>query len=370
MTMNIREDLEKAMDDSDDDFVETQQEVVTDEPIVDEVPAVEATAEDAAKTPEDDATTTDKKEGAKAEGEAASAEPDPNAEASSDSTKDKDKSTANDSIKAPVGWKPEEREQWSKVPVPLQKRIMQREKEMSDNMANTKGARTTQEYVTKMDAQFGGLAKQAGFNNSLEAATVALNTMNTLSGGTPQQKAMEIARMVSQFGIDIETLDDALVNGAPQNPVDPQAARVAQMVAEQMAPFKQMMAERDQGLQADDQKRTEQANATVQSFAENAEFLNDVREDMADLIELSAKRGVDLTLQQAYDRACTNNPEIAKVLDKRASDAALLGDQSTLTAKLNAASSIRGNKSGLGGANKNLSLRDEIAQSFDDAAGA
>ena len=38
-------------------------------------------------------------------------------------------------------------------------------------------------------------------------------------------------------------------------------------------------------------------------------FFEDVREDMADLIEINAKRGIALTMEQAYDRAVRSNPD-------------------------------------------------------------
>ena len=86
---------------------------------------------------------------------------------------------------------------------------------------------------------------------------------------------------------------------------------------------------------------------------------------MANLIDAYAKGGQALTLQEAYDIAVTRNPEIKAILDKRESDAAILGQQQNLQGKKNASSSIIGNKGGEGGAMGGGTLRDTINDAWD-----
>ena len=52
------------------------------------------------------------------------------------------------------------------------------------------------------------------------------------------------------------------------------------------------------------QQHQDTAPKHVPDFAAGNEFLADVRLDMADLIDMAAKQGRPLNLQQAYDRAC------------------------------------------------------------------
>ena len=60
-----------------------------------------------------------------------------------------------------------------------------------------------------------------------------------------------------------------------------------------------------QGLQQSRQETIVQtAVKEVESFGSDKDFFEDVREDMADLLDLAAKRGLDLSLEQAYERAC------------------------------------------------------------------
>jgi len=72
-------------------------------------------------------------------------------------------------------------------------------------------------------------------------------------------------------------------------------------------------------------------------------------------------------LQQAYDRACNAHPEIANVIMQRREQDQIKGNQSSLQAKRSAASSISGRKSGSGGSSGGLSLRDTLAQAYDEA---
>jgi len=135
-----------------------------------------------------------------------------------------------------------------------------------------------------------------------------------------------------------------------------------------MAPMTQFMQTIEQAQQAKIGEGRQQANSAVMEFSKTAEFLPDVREDMADIIDLAAKRGVNLSMQQAYDRACAAHPEIANVMSERKRAEAITGGQQVLASKRNAASSISGRKTGQGGGGSALSMRDSIAAAFDEAA--
>jgi hypothetical protein len=362
--MSIRDDLAESIDDLDvsDDLEQAPQEVITDETTPDETTPDETDNEEAA--PNDDTASSDDNSGAAEGGEStSSAETDDNP---NDAAPEPNKST--DSIKAPAGWKPADREQWSKVPRTLQETIMAREKEISDTMANTKTARDVNEYVDKMGQHFAPMIESAGFKHPLEAANAALGTMNVLASGTTQQKAQEIARIIGQFGVDIEMLDQAIVASPnSQAPVNPQDARIEQMLEARLKPFNEMMTQQQNTQLAEQQKKVEQATTAVQEFAGTAEFLNDVREDMADIIDIANKRGVDLSLQQAYDRACAAHPEISNVLAERRRNEEITGKQVSLAGKQEAGSSISGRKTGSGGGSTGLSLRGALEAAVDDA---
>ena len=47
------------------------------------------------------------------------------------------------------------------------------------------------------------------------------------------------------------------------------------------------------------------------------EFYNDVRSDMADLLDMAANRGRQMSMQDAYNTACAAHPQISKVMAGR-----------------------------------------------------
>jgi hypothetical protein len=77
-----------------------------------------------------------------------------------------------------------------------------------------------------------------------------------------------------------------------------------------MNQFQQMQQMQEQQMQA-------QAGNEVSNFLANQEFAMDVKEDMADLIELAAKRGREMSIEEAYERATRAHPSISKILAKR-----------------------------------------------------
>ena len=90
---------------------------------------------------------------------------------------------------------------------------------------------------------------------------------------------------------------------------------------------------------------------------------------MADLLEVADKRGVDLDLKSAYDRAIRIHPETAKVIEQRIA-AQTTGNplRSIQKAKV-AASSVSGSPGVGSPAKTTRSLREDIMDSMDQVAG-
>jgi hypothetical protein len=185
----------------------------------------------------------------------------------------------------------------------------------------------------------------------------AVQLVMTLSAGAPQIKAQAIAGLIRVYNIDIPILD-GLLSGQAQ-PVSPEVYRDPR-VDQLMQTIEQAKSQREQQLEA-------QARAQLAEI-EGEEYFEDLREDMADLLDLAAKRNLALTPREAYNRAALMHPEISKVLQQReAARAAANPSGSTLRSKL-AASSIKGtaeapNPNGA----QSRSMRDEIAAAWDQA---
>jgi hypothetical protein len=271
---------------------------------------------------------------------------------------------AQESVKAPVDWSPSQRESWSKVPRDIQDKIIAREKDMADAIAGTGEARRTHDHFAKLASSFAPVLAAEGMSNPLQAVEGLFNTVSELRMGSPQQKAVKMASLISHYGVDIQALDSVLAGQAPEQGSN---AQFEDMIDQRMQPVNQLMDQLTQMQQTQNQSTMDTATASVNDFAKNAEFMNDVRHDMADLVDMAAKRGQTVTLQQAYDKACTLNPEICTILDKRKSDAALLGDQTSIAAKEAAAGGLNGKQLGTGGGGAAMSLRDQINEAWNDA---
>lgn len=293
-------------------------------------------------------------------------EPDAGAAAATAATAEPEagaKDDPNNSVKAPVNWSPAEREHWSKIPRQYQDKIVAREAEMEKAMEGTATARKTHDAMERLGEAYAPVLAAEGAENPIAAAEHLFKYVAGLRMGTPAQKANIIAQVIQQYGIDINELDTVL-SGQPA--ADPQQNQLAQMIDQRMAPVNQLL-ETMQGNQAtaNAARETEIGNELA-TFQKTAEFMDDVRLDMADILDMASKNGRDMTLQDAYTRACSFNPEISKILDARKSAEALTGNQSTMQDKANAASSIAGQQSGTGGGAENLSLRSQIADAWDN----
>ena len=77
-----------------------------------------------------------------------------------------------------------------------------------------------------------------------------------------------------------------------------------------MSQFEQLRAQREQQV-------AREAAQSVEAFIQAQEFGNDVREEMADILEVAARRGRDMTLEQAYNQAVRLHPTISKIVSQR-----------------------------------------------------
>lgn len=344
---SMRDDLNAAFDSIEEDMVETPQEIDTYDEPDETVSEVEGDSGEGVEssTPEE--------------------EPAPiAAEGVPDGEPVEGEKPDTRSTKAPVGWSPKEREDWSKIPPHLQKKVVARENELNTMLATTGEARKTHEEFTRLTDSYGAVVDGVFEGSPLEVVESLLDTVGRLRMGTQVEKAQTVAGLINMFGIDVGALDSMLVGEVPQaNPQD----EVRALVAEQMAPFNNLM---EQGRQQEHERQLamqQSAKTDIQTFIDSgkAEFLADVRNDMADFIDMAHKRGVPMPLQEAYDRACQLNPEVRSVLEQRAKISGITKGQSDIALKKKAALSISGRKSGGGAPSSGLSLRDQIAQNWD-----
>ncbi len=263
--------------------------------------------------------------------------------------------------KAPVNWNPAAREGWKELPEEVRAQIHKRETEMNrSHMAGSENRKAGEEF-NALAGRYSAIFAAEGIQSPLEGFERVLQTMATLRMGSTEQKAMQIANFIKAYDIDIAALDDLLVGrkpGAGNGAQPPVSAQLTQMLDERMQPVNDLL-NRIQTADANNASRIEEnASVDVNAFGEGKEFFEDVRMDMGDLMDMAAQREQTMSLDQAYKKACALSPEISQILTTREA-------QTSLPNKLEAASSIRGKKSGSGAPPGDLSMRATIEQLWD-----
>lgn len=268
-------------------------------------------------------------------------------------------------LKAPVGWSAKGREFWSKLPIEAQQEITEREKHIEQAMANTKQARQTHDHFEKLATQYGGILAAQGVN-PLQATESLFETAAQLSLGNSRQKAAVIAELIDSYDVDISTLDDVLVNGnvnggsAETNDIDAALER-------KLGPLLNQIKQNQQQTQ---NARQESAKSEIATFAEGKEFFMDVKDTMADLIDVAQKQGKKLTLQEAYNMACQLDEGVASVLAQRKENENLLNKSTALQNKKKAASTLSTRRVGTGAGLEDTSIRGALQDAFEQSGRA
>lgn len=274
--------------------------------------------------------------------------------------------TAPEVAKAPQSWKPEAREAWAAIPPAAQAEIVRRDREVAGVLQSaaqkSRFGEAVQSAVGPYEAQI-----RAEGSDPVRAIGSLLQTAQALRTAPPQHKAQLVAHMIKSYGIPVEMLAAAL-DGEPmqgqqgqqngQGYVDPQA--IAQQVEQRI--LSQFQAQRAQGL-------ANRARDDISKFSEGKEFFDDVREHMADLLEVAARRGISLTAEDAYNRACQLEPQVSAVLKQRAlASQANVNNASTQRTRA-AGSSVRSQPAGVSAEPQQTDIRSSIQAAIRERSG-
>lgn len=266
---------------------------------------------------------------------------------------------AGDSPRAPVNWDPATREHWAGLPPEVQAQVLKREQEITETLGRTTKAREFAEQWQGLVQPYTGLMA-AQNATPYQAVDRLLQIGAGLAMGNPTQKADIIKNLINQYQVDLPTLDNMLADPNAVPPVD-----VAGEVSRQM----QMMQQQQRNTQQ--QAEAQQFKTEMEQFAAdpNNEFFEDVRNDMADLMDMAASRGQQLTLADAYTKACGLNDQVSKVLAQRAAAEAARKNKKEVKKKKKAASSIKGKRSGSGERDPNApqTMADSVANAWEMA---
>jgi len=222
--------------------------------------------------------------------------------------------------RAPQAWRPEVREHWAQLPETVRSEIQRRETEHARFIQESSEARKAHEALMRTIQPYEAFIR-AENSNPMQAIDNLMSTAARLRTGTAPELAQMVAGLVKQFGVGrfgngfIEQLDSALAGQTPVH--DPQQAALEQALNQRLAPMQQMLTQFQQAQVAQQHQVTQSAHNEVAHFLSNAEFGEDVREDMADLMETATRRGQNLSLADAYKKACMLNDNVRAVISQR-----------------------------------------------------
>lgn len=255
--------------------------------------------------------------------------------------------------RAPQSWKGESKKVWAELPLHVRQEVLRRERETTKVMQETAQARQQigglQEvlapHMDRINSVYGG--------NAMTAVTNLLAVERQLFNGSQVSKAQLVANMIKQFGIDLPTLDNILA-GQPAPEAVQQQSAIERMLEQRLAPIQQFVQSQQQREQQARQQTEQEAVHTVESMATDPQFpyFNEVRDLMADIIELNSRRGIYIALPEAYNKAVRMNDDTyqastVRTSSQAATDAAMQAHQAAQRAK-GAAVSVSGNPTGVG----------------------
>lgn len=245
--------------------------------------------------------------------------------------------------KPPASWKAGAKERWEELPAEARAEILRREREIDNGMRQAAEKSRFADNFARTVEPFQAIMAAEGVSDPLVAVQNLFQTAAQLRMGTPMQKAGIIAQLVNVYGVDIPMLDKVLTGQS--DPADDPTAKLEQVLDARLRPFNDFIAQQQQQTQYQQQQLREGALSEIEKFAAGAEFFDELRGDMGDLIALATQRGRPLTLQQAYDIAASQHPEVSQILAQRRNAANVAPER-----KAAAAASVHGTPGSTGSA--------------------
>jgi hypothetical protein len=268
--------------------------------------------------------------------------------------------------RAPQSWKASQKAKWSSIDPDIRQEVLRREHETTRVLNETA-------QVRQFASQFGQaiqpyMARIQQVGNPVVAISNLLAADHLLATGPKTQKAQYLAKLIKDYGVDIQELDAALAGTAPPDPVE---SRVEQLLQERLTPFQQYIQQQQAQEQQRQQAQQQQIAMGIQQMSQDPAYphFDEVRETMADLIELRAQKGQTLDLKTAYNMAVVMDPRISQQVAGTNAEVAKVKQAAAANQRaqraLNASSSVSGTPGGsTAGAPKTTDRRAHLEAAF------
>lgn len=200
----------------------------------------------------------------------------------------------------PSTWRAAAKSEWAKVPVGVKAEIKKREEDAIRGLDQYRDQARQFEELNQILQPYEPLIRSKG-GDAKSAITGLMNTYYQLETAHPEQKKQLLVNLAQNYGIDLGIKQDAV-----QQALSPLQQEIAQL-----------REERRREQHEAQQRATQSASSEIEIFASETDekgslkypYFDNVRSDMANLINSAAQSGRNLTLAQAYDAATWSNPE-------------------------------------------------------------
>ncbi len=239
-------------------------------------------------------------------------------------------------LKAPSSWRPEVREKWAALPPEAQAEIVRRERQVDAALQENKALKERVGGYDSIVQPFLPMLRATGAEPRAAMGQM-LQAQHTLVYGGPAQKAGLLANIIKGYGVPIEALATAL-DGASA----PQGQAAAQQPAQFRDPrFDQFLSTLKARKTEMDQQTRAAAAMQWETFTAENEFAEDLREEIADLMEVGNRGQRQRTLAQAYDLALHSRADLRKVVEQRQAAAAATAQAAATQARKAAGGSLK-----------------------------
>lgn len=191
-----------------------------------------------------------------------------------------------------LGLRKEEAAEWRKASPVLQQALLRRSEEMHKGLEQYRGAAQFGSKIAEAFRPYEQTLQQLGVSHDVAVGEL-LKADNVLRYGSPEQKAYAIQSLIHQYGVDVGQL-----NSLPQpDPRNIQYQALQSELQQMKGYFSNLQREQSEREQAS-------LNSEISQFAKDREHFEQVREDMAALLQA----GRATNLSDAYDQAVWANP--------------------------------------------------------------
>lgn len=258
--------------------------------------------------------------------------------------------------KAPQSWKATERELWGKLPPEAQAVVARREAEITRALQEAAPARQTAQKWNEVTSPFEAMVRSQG-GDMHGTVDNLLRTQYALHTAPAHGKAQIVANIISQFGVDPGAVASFLTGQQPpqqQQGFDPNQ-------------FAQQLEQRIVGRfeQQQSSARVQHEIQQLAQFEAEHEFVDDLREHMAKLLEA----GLADNWEDAYSKAASLSPDVSRALQQR-EEAKQANAARASTQRARAASSgLKSTPAGPTGGSRPSSLREHLEAAWDNKTG-